>query len=81
MLSTGNSSEHEQLFHVYDQNYYDYTPSFITTDLYLQVLHMHISKEMQLLEEKKLFAILDQILTSLYEDSKKDPYHQILICI
>jgi hypothetical protein len=42
-----NKGQYEQLFHVYDENYYDYTPSFITTDLYLQVLHMHISKEMQ----------------------------------
>jgi hypothetical protein len=67
-----NKGNYEQLFHVYDQNYYDYTPSFITTDLYLQVLHMHISKEMQALEIKKLFGILDQLLNEQYEKSKQD---------
>ncbi|MGN6646503.1 MAG: DUF3160 domain-containing protein [Cytophaga sp.] len=67
-----NKASHEQLFHVYDQNYYDYTPSFITTDLYLQVLHMHISKEMQALEEQKMYPLLDGLLTALYEASKKD---------
>ncbi len=53
-----NKADHYQLFHVYDRNYYDYTPSFITTDLYLQVLHMHISKEMQLIEEEKMIPLL-----------------------
>lgn len=67
-----NKAKYEQLFHVYDQNYYDYTPSFITTDLYLQVLHMHISKEMQSLETKKMYPLLDRLLTELYEASKKD---------
>lgn len=65
-----NSATHEQLFHVYDQNYYDYTPSFITTDLYLQVLHMHISKEMQALEVNKLFPLLDELLNEQYETAK-----------
>ncbi|MCR6640380.1 MAG: DUF3160 domain-containing protein [Sporocytophaga sp.] len=62
---------HEQLFHVYDQNYYDYTPSFITTDLYLQVLHMHISKEMQTLENKELYGMLGWLLDEQYEKSKQ----------
>lgn len=53
-----NKADHYQLFHVYDRNYYDYTPSFITTDLYLQVLHMHISKEMQIIEEEKMIPLL-----------------------
>ncbi|HTR30829.1 MAG TPA: DUF3160 domain-containing protein [Puia sp.] len=57
-----NEGEHEQLFHVYDENYYDYTPSFITTDLYLQALHMHISKEMQSIEEEKMIALLTELI-------------------
>jgi hypothetical protein len=74
-----NKAEHEQLFHVYDENYYDYTPSFITTDLYLQVLHMHISKEMQSIEEEKMIPIVtdlikDQIgIAKKTADSSKDP--------
>ena len=65
-----NKSDHEQLFHIYDENYYDYTPSFITTDLFLQVMHMHISKEMQEIEETKLMAIIKEIVTKQYNASK-----------
>ena len=57
-----NKGNFEQLFHVYDENYYDYTPSFITTDLYLQVLHMHLSKEMQTLEQAKMIPLLSDLL-------------------
>lgn len=62
--------EYEQLFHIYDENYYDYTPSFITTDLLLQVIHMHISKEMQLIEQEKMIQILTSLLTEQYSIAK-----------
>jgi len=62
-----NQAEHYQLFHIYDKNYYDYTPSFITTDLYLQVLHMHISKELQLIEEEKMIPMLSGFLSEQTE--------------
>jgi hypothetical protein len=65
-----NKANYEQLFHVYDENYYDYTPSFITTDLYLQVLHMHISKEMQSLEEEKMIPILTELITDQFSIAK-----------
>jgi len=58
-----NKAEYEQLFYVYDENYYDYRPSFITTDLFLQVMHMHVSKEMQALEEAKIYPLLQSLLT------------------
>jgi hypothetical protein len=67
-----NKANYEQLFHVYDENFYDYTPSFVTTDLYLQVLHMHISKEIQALEEQKLFSVLSEIIQDQYTISKKE---------
>jgi hypothetical protein len=66
-----NKANYEQLFHVYDENYYDYTPSFITTDLYLQVLHMYISKEMQSLEEEKMIPILTELITEQFKIAKK----------
>ncbi len=66
-----NRANYEQLFHAYDENYYDYTPSFITTDLYLQVLHMHISKEMQALEEEKMIPLLTDLLTEQFDIAKK----------
>lgn len=65
-----NKAEYEQLFQVYDENVYDYTPSFITTDLYLQVLHMHISKEMQSLEKERMFPLLNELLTNQYNSTK-----------
>ena len=58
-----NKASYEQLFQVYDENYYDYTPSFITTDLFLQVLHMHLSKEMMSLEQDKMIPIVSSMLT------------------
>jgi hypothetical protein len=58
-----NKANYEQLFYVYDENYYDYTPSFITTDLFLQVMHMHVSKEMQALEETKIYPLLQSLLS------------------
>lgn len=66
-----NKAEHEQLFHAYDENYYDYTPSFITTDLYLQVLHMHISKEMQSIEEEKMIPIVTELIKDQISIAKK----------
>jgi len=65
-----NKANYEQLFHVYDENYYDYTPSFITTDLYLQVLHMHISKEMQSIEEEKMISLITGLLSNQYNLTK-----------
>lgn len=66
-----NKSHYEQLFHVYDENYYDYTPSFITTDLYLQVLHMHLSKQMQALEKAKMIPLLQDLLQEQYKIAQK----------
>ncbi len=66
-----NKASYEQLFHVYDENYYDYTPSFITTDLFLQVLHMHISKEMQAIEEDKMIPLVTEMVSEQYAIAKK----------
>ena len=66
-----NKGNYNQLFQVYDENYYDYTPSFITTDLYLQVLHMHLSKEMQSLEQAKMIPLLSDLLQEQLNIAKK----------
>jgi len=67
-----NKGNYAQLFHVYDENYYDYTPSFITTDLYLQVLHMHLSKEMQSLEQSKMIPLLTDLLKNQVTVAEKN---------
>lgn len=62
-------AKHEQLFHVYDNNHYEYIPNFITTDLYLQVLHKHFSSTLQKVEEYNLMPLLNELLKNLYLQS------------
>jgi hypothetical protein len=72
-------AQHEQLFHVYDKNHYEYIPNFITTDLYLQVLHKHFSSILQKIEEDKFAPLLTELLKNAlneslkYERTSKDP--------
>ena len=72
-------ANHEQLFHVYDNNHYEYIPNFITTDIYLQVLHKHFSSVLQKVEEDKFIPLLTELLKNLYNESSslstttKDP--------
>lgn len=61
--------QHEQLFHVYDKNHYEYIPNFITTDLYLQVLHKHFSSILQKIEENKFTPLLTDLLKDAYLQS------------
>jgi len=62
-------AEHEQFFHVYDNNHYQYIPNFITTDIYLQVLHKHFSSTLQKVEEDKFIPLLTDLLENLYSQS------------
>ncbi len=65
------SSNNEQLFYVYDENQYGFIPNFITTDLYLQVLHKYLSGLMQDIEEEKLIGIVTELLQNLYKTSNE----------
>ena len=51
-------AEHEQLFHVYEQNDYNCFPSFVTTDLFLQLYHLYIDCMLRELEENKLLPLM-----------------------
>ncbi|MEL7001157.1 MAG: DUF3160 domain-containing protein [Bacteroidota bacterium] len=51
-----------QLFHVYEKNDYSQTQNFVTTDLYLQLFHMHFSFMLRKLEEQKFIPILTEML-------------------
>lgn len=62
-------AQHEQLFHVYDKNHYQYVPHFITTDLYLQVLHKHFSSLLQKIEEDKFSPLLSELLKNALQES------------
>ena len=60
-------STHEQLFHVYEQNDYRQFPSFVTTDLYLQLYHLYFDCLMRELEEHKLAGLMTDLSRRLYE--------------
>lgn len=53
----------EQLFHVYENNDYNEFPSFVTTDLYMQLFHMYFDyllrdlEQTRLMDELKSFAL------------------------
>ncbi|HNY31545.1 MAG TPA: DUF3160 domain-containing protein [Fibrobacteria bacterium] len=56
---------HRQLWHVYDQNQYRNVPSLVTTDLYLQLLHMHFKYLVRTVEREKLIPGLRTTLADL----------------
>ena len=62
-------AKHEQFFHVYDRNSYEYIPNFITTDIYLQVLHKHFSALLQKIEEEKFIGLMGDLLQRTYDRS------------
>ncbi len=51
-------ADHLQLFHVYEQNDYSNMPSFVTTDLFLQLYHHYFDCLLRDIEEKKLYPQL-----------------------
>ena len=52
----------EQLFYLYDQNDYSYTPNFVTTDLILQLLHKYLNGILSDVEEERLGPVVTQLL-------------------
>jgi len=60
-----------QLFHVYDQNQYDAIPSFVTSDVYLQLMHIKYSNLIKYIEENYIIPELTQLLKSLYTESNE----------
>ena len=51
-------AEEEQLFHIYENNDYRQFPSFVTTDLYLQVFHMFFDCLLKETEEQKFSPLV-----------------------
>ena len=49
---------HDQLFHVYEQNDYNEFPSFVTTDLFLQLYHLYFDCMLRELEESHLMQLM-----------------------
>lgn len=64
-----------QLFHVYEKNDYRHIPSFVTTDLFLQLYHMYFSYVLRELEEKEFIPLLESTLESLFNETFKKKYY------
>ncbi len=57
-------------FYAYDENAYQYIPHYITTDLYLFILHKYFSKFLEKLDENYMYGQLTSILTKTSNDLK-----------
>jgi hypothetical protein len=62
-------NKYVQLFHTYEQNDYSQTQNFVTTDLYLQLFHMHFSMMLRGLEEDKFVPILERLTRGMVTES------------
>ena len=51
-------ARNEQLFHVYERNDYQCFPSFVTTDLFLQLYHLYFDCMLRELEEQHLMQLM-----------------------
>ncbi len=62
---------YDQLFQVYENNDYHDFPSFVTTDLYLQLYHMYFDCMLRKAEEGKLFDALLDFCRKGYRESTR----------
>jgi hypothetical protein len=62
-----NKSDYEQIYNVYDQNRYVGMPSYITTDLYLELLHKYYKHLMMGLEKEDLYSLVKALVKGMYE--------------
>ena len=59
-------AQNEQLFHVYEQNDYNCFPSFVTTDLFLQLYHLYFDSMLRELEEQHLMQLMTDFSEGMY---------------
>ncbi|MDO4770648.1 DUF3160 domain-containing protein [Porphyromonas sp.] len=62
---------YEQLFHLYEENDYRKIPSFVTSDLYLQAMHMYFSYVMKSLEQEHFIPTMKEIALAMYKEATK----------
>jgi len=55
-------TKEEQLFYLYDKGEYAFTPAFVTTDLFLQLLHKYLNSILEDVEEKRLMPVVADML-------------------
>ncbi len=61
----------DQLFHIYEKNDYHDFPSFVTTDMYLQLYHMYFDFLLRDLEQTMLMGELKSFATSMHSEMLK----------
>ena len=61
-------ADHDQLFEVYEKNDYSLFPSFVTTDLYLQLYHLYFDNLLREVEESKLSGAMIVLAKHLYDE-------------
>lgn len=61
----------QQLFHVYEKNDYSNFPSFVTTDLYLQLFHFYFDNILRDTEEKKLDSLVTAFSRGMFNRMTK----------
>ncbi len=59
-------AQHNQLFHVYEKNDYSDFPSFVTTDLFLQLFHFYFDASLREVEEQRLLGTMTELCHGLY---------------
>jgi Protein of unknown function (DUF3160)/YARHG domain len=62
-----NESNHEQLYYIYDKNNYEGIPSYVTTDLYLDLLHVYYKHLLMGLEKYDLYPLVNALVNGMYE--------------
>ena len=58
-------SDKDQLYHIYEDNDYKGIPSFVSTDLVLQLYHMYFDMTLRKIETQYFTNTLDTLLTNL----------------
>lgn len=54
-------ARNRQMFHVYERNDYHVFPSFITTDIYMQLFHLYFDCMMREVEQQGLFGATEEL--------------------
>lgn len=66
--------KYEQMFHLYDDNHYSRTPSFVTTDSMMHIFHIFFDGMLRDLEENSLYPVLVEFTTGALK-SAEDIYN------
>jgi len=59
----------EQLFQIYEENDYHQVPNFVSTDAYLQLVHMYFSYVLKSIEGKSFIPILTEYFDGMHKEA------------